>query len=170
MLRVAGWFGSSTHYNLQVIDRANSAQRGRRRGVQGLDGDARARRRHGGGGAARRVLRAARRAGAQGGGGGEGEGEGGGVAGEGEGEGDAAAAAPAPAAPVHSTDAQVAKDALRLKHTRLTLSAPNVREIVADTELQKAAAEAVQSRAAEMGLVLPPEKAGKLVTGMLVKK
>ena len=45
---------------------------------------------------------------------------------------------------------------------RLALGADDVRSILADTELQKAAAAAVQSRAAELGLVLPPEKAGKL--------
>ena len=57
-----------------------------------------------------------------------------------------------------------------MKHARLTLGASDIRAIVADTALHKAAATAVQSRAAEMGLVLPPEKAGKLLSAVLVKE
>jgi len=57
-----------------------------------------------------------------------------------------------------------------MKHARLTLDASDIRAIVADTALHRAAAAAVQSRAAEMGLVLPPEKAGKLLSAVLVKE
>ena len=67
-------------------------------------------------------------------------------------------------------DAQAAEDGQWMKKARITLGVEDVRNIMADTELQKAAATAVQSRAAEMGLVLPSEKAGKLVMSVIIKE
>jgi len=175
MLRGAGWFGSAKHYNLQLIDRANAAMRSAEVGeaykgwkeTHVPDATEEAVVRHGVYYAQRAVrmreaAAAVRKRAEEADGGGEEEAGGGGGA--------AAAAAPAPVALVHATDAQQASDDHWMKHARLTLGASDIRAIVADTALHRAAAAAVQSRAAEMGLVLPPEKAGKLLSAVLVKE
>ena len=176
MLRGVGWFGSAKHYNLQLIDRANAAMRSAEVGeaykgwkeTHVPDAVTEAVVRHGVY-YARRAVRVresaalkkkreeeqAAEAGEAGGGGG----------------GAAAVPAPAPAAPpVHTTDAQAAEDGQWMRKARIALGVEDVRNIMADTELQKAAATAVQSRAAEMGLVLPSEKAGKLVMSVIIKE
>ena len=177
MLRSAGWFGSAKHYNLQLIDRANAAMRSAKVGeaykgwkeTHVPDATKEAVVRHGVYYAQRAVrmreaaAAAAVRTRAE-------EADEGGEEEAGGGGGAAAAAAPAPVALVHATDAQSASDDHWMKHARLTLDASDIRAIVADTALHKAAATAVQSRAAEMGLVLPPEKAGKLLSAVLVKE
>ena len=175
MLRGAGWFGSAKHYNLQLIDRANAAMRSAEVGeaykgwkeTHVPDATEEAVVRHGVYYAQRAVrmreaAAAVRKRAEEADEGGEEEAGGGGGA--------AAAAAPAPVALVHATDAQQASDDHWMKHARLTLGASDIRAIVADTALHRAAAAAVQSRAAEMGLVLPPEKAGKLLSAVLVKE
>ena len=177
MLRGAGWFGSAKHYNLQLIDRANAAMRSAKVGeaykgwkeTHVPDATKEAVVRHGVYYAQRAVrmreaaAAAAVRTRAE-------EADEGGEEEAGGGGGAAAAAAPAPVALVHATDAQQASDNHWMKHARLTLGASDIRAIVADTALHKAAATAVQSRAAEMGLVLPPEKAGKLLSAVLVRE
>jgi hypothetical protein len=177
MLRAAGWFGSAKHCNLQLIDRANAAMRSADVGeaykgskeTHVPDAAKEAVVRHGVYYAQRAVrmreaaaAAAVRKRAEEADEGGEEEAGGGGGA--------AVAAAPAPVALVHTTDAQQASDDHWMKHARLTLDASDIRAIVADTALHRAAAAAVQSRAAEMGLVLPPEKAGKLLSAVLVKE
>jgi hypothetical protein len=177
MLRGAGWFGSAKHYNLQLIDRANAAMLSANAGeaykdwkeTHVPDAMKEAVVRHGVYYAQRAVrmreaaAAAAARKGAD-------EADEGGEEEAGGGGGAAVAAASAPVALVHATDAQQASDDHWMKHARLTLDASDIRAIVADTALHRAAAAAVQSRAAEMGLVLPPEKAGKLLSAVLVKE
>ena len=57
-----------------------------------------------------------------------------------------------------------------MRQARTDIGASDVRELVTDTALHKAAACAVQARGQELGLVLPAEKAGKLVMHVQLKE